>query len=216
MGMGATGDQAGFSKSNAELESSRFRSREFDPGSSIQGVRSKTWPPWRMALLRNAAGSARRRWQANPVGAFIGSERASASPAGLAIDSPAGLVRLEQVGDHGAGFRRGSAQSHDRRFELELGRASRGKLDRLGRPRHAPGADPARRTLERVRRRADAGTRRLLHPHDQHAGLARSEEHTSELQSPVHLVCRLLLEKKKKTQYRNPRSDKYTHKQPRH
>src|SRR5690348_17800410 len=27
--------------------------------------------------------------------------------------------------------------------------------------------------------------------------LARSEEHTSELQSPVHLVCRLLLEKKK-------------------
>src|SRR5690348_18079149 len=28
----------------------------------------------------------------------------------------------------------------------------------------------------------------------------RSEEHTSELQSPVHLVCRLLLEKKKKAQ----------------
>src|SRR6266487_6641711 len=28
---------------------------------------------------------------------------------------------------------------------------------------------------------------------------ARSEEHTSELQAPVHLVCRLLLEKKKHT-----------------
>src|SRR5207244_6502207 len=28
--------------------------------------------------------------------------------------------------------------------------------------------------------------------------LARSEEHTSELQSPDHLVCRLLLEKKKR------------------
>src|SRR5690348_17514929 len=28
-------------------------------------------------------------------------------------------------------------------------------------------------------------------------GQPRSEEHTSELQSPVHLVCRLLLEKKK-------------------
>src|SRR5690348_18097721 len=27
----------------------------------------------------------------------------------------------------------------------------------------------------------------------------RSEEHTSELQSPVHLVCRLLLEKKNET-----------------
>src|SRR2546422_7371720 len=30
------------------------------------------------------------------------------------------------------------------------------------------------------------------------AGAARSEEHTSELQSRLHLVCRLLLEKKKK------------------
>src|SRR2546426_6795749 len=30
---------------------------------------------------------------------------------------------------------------------------------------------------------------------------ARSEEHTSELQSPCNLVCRLLLEKKKSTQY---------------
>src|SRR5215216_7799177 len=32
---------------------------------------------------------------------------------------------------------------------------------------------------------------------------ARSEEHTSELQSPDHLVCRLLLEKKKKHQKPN-------------
>src|SRR2546426_5617843 len=30
------------------------------------------------------------------------------------------------------------------------------------------------------------------------AGSSRSEEHTSELQSPCNLVCRLLLEKKKK------------------
>src|SRR5947208_5895582 len=30
-------------------------------------------------------------------------------------------------------------------------------------------------------------------------GMPRSEEHTSELQSPDHLVCRLLLEKKKHT-----------------
>src|SRR5205814_2652750 len=32
---------------------------------------------------------------------------------------------------------------------------------------------------------------------------ARSEEHTSELQSLRHLVCRLLLEKKKKKESRN-------------
>src|SRR5438876_7193623 len=36
------------------------------------------------------------------------------------------------------------------------------------------------------------GTSLLLRAENQ-----RSEEHTSELQSPVHLVCRLLLEKKK-------------------
>src|SRR5687768_6138493 len=35
----------------------------------------------------------------------------------------------------------------------------------------------------------------IPHSHDTHA---RSEEHTSELQSRLHLVCRLLLEKKKK------------------
>src|SRR5258708_29486668 len=32
----------------------------------------------------------------------------------------------------------------------------------------------------------------------------RSEEHTSELQSPDHLVCRLLLEKKNRNLYRLP------------
>src|SRR2546427_6956943 len=33
-------------------------------------------------------------------------------------------------------------------------------------------------------------------------GIARSEEHTSELQSQSNLVCRLLLEKKKKKKYK--------------
>src|SRR2546426_9014186 len=35
--------------------------------------------------------------------------------------------------------------------------------------------------------------------------IARSEEHTSELQSPCNLVCRLLLEKKKKKRPRQSR-----------
>src|SRR2546429_7213240 len=34
----------------------------------------------------------------------------------------------------------------------------------------------------------------------------RSEEHTSELQSRLHLVCRLLLEKKKKTHTTRPQA----------
>src|SRR5690348_17980184 len=41
-------------------------------------------------------------------------------------------------------------------------------------------------------------TRPALTPEEVQANArTRSEEHTSELQSPVHLVCRLLLEKKK-------------------
>src|SRR5690348_17936184 len=39
------------------------------------------------------------------------------------------------------------------------------------------------------------------------SGWARSEEHTSELQSPVHLVCRLLLEKKKKNKMKTVACD---------
>src|SRR2546422_4884351 len=44
------------------------------------------------------------------------------------------------------------------------------------------------------RRRAGAASQLPQHV----AGPVRSEEHTSELQSRLHLVCRLLLEKKKK------------------
>src|SRR5258708_18444879 len=50
-----------------------------------------------------------------------------------------------------------------------------------------------------------AAVRRGRRSHRPHAVVdgvdlgVRSEEHTSELQSPDHLVCRLLLEKKKKT-----------------
>src|SRR2546422_7330502 len=45
----------------------------------------------------------------------------------------------------------------------------------------------------------------IWHPSGDHTGVGfsvrppRSEEHTSELQSRLHLVCRLLLEKKKNT-----------------
>src|SRR5438876_884450 len=61
---------------------------------------------------------------------------------------------------------------------------------------------PPRSTLFPTRRSSDLGalTDRLIVVEGAEfvAGcdLPRSEEHTSELQSPVHLVCRLLLEKK--------------------
>src|SRR5256885_3887347 len=66
----------------------------------------------------------------------------------------------------------------------------------------------------RVRRDVDAGGRRAAPSWasaEAYFGCAtvrrygfsvRSEEHTSELQSPCNLVCRLLLEKKKKKRFR--------------
>src|SRR5258708_13420809 len=43
------------------------------------------------------------------------------------------------------------------------------------------------------------------------SGAGRSEEHTSELQSPDHLVCRLLLEKKKPTSIPGPLHHRHNH-----
>src|SRR2546422_7520620 len=59
--------------------------------------------------------------------------------------------------------------------------------------RDAGGAD-------RVAARAFRAASVLLAVSAEVAAWLRSEEHTSELQSRLHLVCRLLLEKKKKLQ----------------
>src|SRR3712207_7917128 len=58
---------------------------------------------------------------------------------------------------------------------------------------HPEAGGSRRRRLRRVRGRPPAG---VGHPGGR---AARSEEHTSELQSRQYLVCRLLLEKKKTT-----------------
>src|SRR5437762_14204301 len=55
----------------------------------------------------------------------------------------------------------------------------------------------ARRSLRRGADLRGDHDRRLRRPVE-----SRSEEHTSELQSPMYLVCRLLLEKKNKTPFR--------------
>src|SRR2546426_2725765 len=53
-------------------------------------------------------------------------------------------------------------------------------------------------TLFRSRPRAATARAAAGRPGARRGGSGRSEEHTSELQSPCNLVCRLLLEKKKK------------------
>src|SRR3989454_7948278 len=73
-----------------------------------------------------------------------------------------------------------------------LGRRGGGQVER-----DPPGP---RRGRDRDRRRPDVARGRLVSGDPQGAPAGRSEEHTSELQSPCNLVCRLLLEKKKKKQ----------------
>src|SRR2546426_7237809 len=75
------------------------------------------------------------------------------------------------------------------------------------RPRQRPDAVLGRDDLLR------AQVAQQIH-HEQGAALGlavdRSEEHTSELQSPCNLVCRLLLEKKKKQNTQHPTSNATT------
>src|SRR2546422_6975728 len=69
-------------------------------------------------------------------------------------------------------------------------------LERLEHPR-SDGRE-LRRRLPHDHGHDVAAVRRSSRPSERGSS-SRSEEHTSELQSRLHLVCRLLLEKKKKT-----------------
>src|SRR5256884_4418476 len=64
----------------------------------------------------------------------------------------------------------------------------------VGRGQASPGAARTGHPLPQRFQQSGAGDQR---------GKTRSEEHTSELQSRLHLVCRLLLEKKKKEKRHN-------------
>src|SRR5687768_18329016 len=76
----------------------------------------------------------------------------------------------------------------------------------LSRPARRRGAQPGRRGVVLGQSRTGGGdggadVRRTRRRRD----ADRSEEHTSELQSRIHLVCRLLLEKKKQNRSTNLR-----------
>src|SRR5258708_15594834 len=71
-------------------------------------------------------------------------------------------------------------------------------------PPLASANNPARARLQVQRHDRETGEREL----DYLQMLTRSEEHTSELQSPDHLVCRLLLEKNKRQQLKEQYSER--------
>src|SRR2546426_8574887 len=125
----------------------------------------------------------------------------AASPAGPGATSPAKSLSTTDAdsgltlksGEEGTMFRTLTVEGEDRiHFEVE-----RPDLRLEVDPRTAPGLDwgTARDVLDR-------STPDLAAPYLELSARQpspwRSEEHTSELQSPCNLVCRLLLEKKKK------------------
>src|SRR5205807_10508675 len=78
-------------------------------------------------------------------------------------------------------------------------------LFRSAGPAQDSGPAPGRLTAgDRGRRRRRAGGRAgSVRPARRRTDPARSEEHTSQLQSPCNLVCRLLLEKKKNNNHKH-------------
>src|SRR2546430_7812150 len=82
-------------------------------------------------------------------------------------------------------------------------------LFRSHRHRRRPHPLPAPHALHDARRLSLR--RPLLALLAAHGAAERSEEHTSELQSQSNLVCRLLLEKKKKKLNQTPQKLTYTH-----
>src|SRR5437764_8707118 len=72
----------------------------------------------------------------------------------------------------------------------------RSALTAVGRAMHVLAAGIHRVVIVRRQRERERPVEAILHRGRGRAD-RRSEEHTSELQSPMYLVCRLLLEKKK-------------------
>src|SRR5256885_5941056 len=76
--------------------------------------------------------------------------------------------------------------------------ADRGSLEFVA--RHPRAAAARARRSDRDRPACPGGYAATRAPAARRSAVRRSEEHTSELQSPCNLVCRLLLEKKKKSE----------------
>src|SRR3712207_8398861 len=86
-------------------------------------------------------------------------------------------------------FRSGTPLEHGDRARADVAAGDRGRVSLGASPHLQPQRGPDARLGRRPADRAD-----------------RSEEHTSELQSRQYLVCRLLLEKKKKNRASYPPS----------
>src|SRR5437762_8788052 len=159
--------------------SSMNRSQKSGPGSSVRSSDRETWTP----RIR-ARWSARSRWRPSNV---------SDVAARLSI-AVLEFTRWRVFLGHDPGVAAAAALravDHQRAWpERDPGEAARGDVD-VGTGEHE------RPQVLVTAAKAAAVQHRLDRERDHGLGDERSEEHTSELQSPMYLVCRLLLEKKK-------------------
>src|SRR6266498_3720488 len=127
---------------------------------------------WPLAAATPSVASATTRTTSETIISHFRFTRSTTTPAGSAKST------------------QGTSRANPTRpaFAGEFVSARRGGRRRCPRPPSRPWTGPGRPEAGRSLGCGGAG----LHPP------ARSEEHTSELQSRPHLVCRLLLEKKKK------------------
>src|SRR5437867_4627809 len=197
---------------------------------------NETWPPryavgspprsaarawaasWRVVENRNATNH-RRPWNSASVRRYS-SESRSLAPC------PAGALESARLQQEDLYAPRSPDTPDDVRRVAHPCRGGLGPADevpggahagRAGQGRQAPagGEAPPHRSARRPGRRADRAVWRRMASRVPRSGplddrddeRIRSEEHTSELQSPYDLVCRLLLEKKKtnknKTRFEN-------------
>src|SRR5438552_12669984 len=132
-----------------------------------------------------ALGLERVHLMGTSLGGWIAAEMAVRDTARLASLTLVGAVGITAQGETIPDIFRMPVEENLRRFYADQERAAR----RVGDVAKADMRLVAKNQASRVTVAWFFATSRIS---------ARSEEHTSELQSPDHLVCRLLLEKKKK------------------
>src|SRR5947208_6799782 len=182
----------GWGTACSRMSSARLRKRRIRPGCGRL---------WTLKRKRSPVGIVRRyAWCERPRGQRSTSAPESAPPetssaARATSSEDGGTVTVRSTTGATVPSRRAGCFGLRREREGELRGDARVRaeerdvrLERASLGRDADGAEQVRR---------ERGARDALALGGE-AGPSRSEEHTSELQSPDHLVCRLLLEKKNK------------------
>src|SRR5256884_9970322 len=146
------------------------------PKSAAATRMNRNEPPQMAPSIVNSSGARQGAPTLSAAGALTAAAAAGVTPAGLAVvHSEADIEAPRRLRARAANQRSASSKSSSRSSVASIPTDRRSSASPMPRRRRSSRASPA-----------------------------RSEEHTSELQSRLHLVCRLLLEKKHHAQLLQP------------